>query len=213
MPKTIAYIRVSTDTQDLEKQRHQILEYAHHQKMRISEFIQLEISSRKDQTKRRIDEVQSKLSKGDYLLTTELSRLGRNMVETLNIITTLTDKGVKVVFVRQPELSTSGAHGKLIIAIYSYFAEAERDFISLRTKHALAVLKAKGVSLGRPKGSKNKAGRRLDPVQSEIASYLAAGISMRDIHRLLLSKMEKPISYMAVKNYINDHSSLKAIRK
>jgi DNA invertase Pin-like site-specific DNA recombinase len=126
------------------------------------------------------------------------------MVETLTIITGLSDRGVKVIFVRQPELSTAGVHGKLILAIYSYFAEAERDFISLRTKHALAVLKAQGRTLGRPKGSRNKAGRRLDPMQTEIAQYLKAGLSMRDIHRLIVSKNEISISYMAVKNYIND---------
>ena len=46
----------------------------------------------------------------------ELSRLGRNMLETLNIINELNQRGIKVVFVRQPELSTYGAHSKLLLA-------------------------------------------------------------------------------------------------
>jgi DNA invertase Pin-like site-specific DNA recombinase len=50
----------------------------------------------------------------------ELSRLGRNMLETLNIINQLSETGVKIIFVRQPELSTTGSHAKLLLAIYSY---------------------------------------------------------------------------------------------
>ena len=47
------------------------------------------------------------------------------MFEVLNIINQLSENGVRLVFVRQPELSTAGPHGKLLLAIYSYFAEAE----------------------------------------------------------------------------------------
>jgi DNA invertase Pin-like site-specific DNA recombinase len=86
------------------------------------------------------------------LLVAELSRLGRNMLETLNLIEQLSQQGVKLVFVRQPELSTVGEHSKLLLAIYSYFAEAERSFISIRIKQGLAAVKAKGIKLGRPKG-------------------------------------------------------------
>ena len=54
------------------------------------------------------------------------------MLETLNIINRLGELGVKIIFVRQPELSTLGSHTKLLLAIYSYFAEAEREYISVR---------------------------------------------------------------------------------
>ena len=72
-----------------------------------------------------------------------------------NIINTLSETGIKIVFVRQPELSTTTTHTKLLLAIYSYFAESERDYISIRTKQGLAAAKAMGKQLGRPKGSKN----------------------------------------------------------
>ncbi len=58
---------------------------------------------------------------------------------SLNIVTTLSDKGIKIIFVRQPELSTNGMHDKLLLAIISYIAETEREFISLRTKQGLAA--------------------------------------------------------------------------
>ena len=158
----IGYIRVSTDTQDLEKQRHLLLEYAQRHQLLIGEFINVEVSSRKDTKERRIDELLAKLDDGDTLIVAELSRLGRNMLETLNIINRLGEQGVQIIFVRQPELSTLGSHTKLLLAIYSYFAEAEREYISLRTKQGLAAAKASGKKLGRPKGSKNK-DRVLDP--------------------------------------------------
>ena len=72
-----------------------------------------------------------KVQQDDILLVAELSRLGRNMLETLNIISQLSENGVSLIFVRQPELSTTGPHTKLLLAIYSYFAESERDFISI----------------------------------------------------------------------------------
>src|SRR5690348_6325563 len=121
--KTIGYIRVSTDKQDADSQRHLLLEYAQKTKIMIDEFMELEISSRKNQKERRIDELLTRLTKGDSLIVAELSRLGRNMLETMNIIHTLTENGVSLIFVRQPELSTIGPQTKLLLAIYSYFAE------------------------------------------------------------------------------------------
>jgi len=77
----IGYIRVSTEQQDLDKQRHLLLEYAHQQQLQINEFIEIEISSRKSQRERRIIELLDRLQSGDLLLVAELSRLGRNMLE------------------------------------------------------------------------------------------------------------------------------------
>ena len=136
--KIIAYTRISTDQQDLEKQRHLLLEYAQKKSWLINEFIEVAISSRKNTKLRKIDELLEKLEKGDVLLVAELSRLGRNMLETLNIINTLSEKGIKIVFIRQPELSTTATHAKLLLAIYSYFAESEREYISMRTKQGFS---------------------------------------------------------------------------
>jgi DNA invertase Pin-like site-specific DNA recombinase len=99
---TIGYIRVSTDDQDLNKQHHLLLEYSQQHKILIDEFIEIEISSRKNQGERRITELMDKLNNGDLLLVAELSRLGRNMLETLNIIYALVQKGIKIIFIRQP---------------------------------------------------------------------------------------------------------------
>ena len=81
------------------------------------------------------------------------------MFEVISIVNQLSENGVEVIFVRQPELSTTGSHRKLLLAIYSYFAEAEREFISMRTEQGLAAARASGKKLERPKGSRDKKGR------------------------------------------------------
>jgi DNA invertase Pin-like site-specific DNA recombinase len=207
--KIIGYIRISTDKQDLDKQRNLLLEYARKQHLFIDEFIEVEVSTRRDVGKRRIDELQSKLREGDILLVAELSRLGREMLQVLNIINDLCIKGVNITFVRQPELSTTGSHGKLLLAIYSYFAEAEREFISMRVKQGLAAAKAKGVKLGRPKGSRNK-NRVLDPYRDEILKYLQKGIDLASVRKLINPELEQPISYNSYKYFVKYDSELLA---
>jgi DNA invertase Pin-like site-specific DNA recombinase len=201
---TIGYIRVSKDDQDLNKQRHLLLEYSQQQKLLIDQFIEIEISSRKTQDQRRITELMDKLQTGDLLLVAELSRLGRNMLETLNIIHELTQKGVKIVFIRQPELSTTGPHTQLLLAIYSYFAETEREFISIRTKQGLAAAKAQGKQLGRPKGSRNH-DRPLDPYREQIEAYLQIGLSIAAIRKLINKHLPTPLTYNSYKYFmVND---------
>ena len=86
MSKYYAYIRVSTDKQTLENQKHKILEFAFNKKIQIEDFIEVEVSSRKNQKERLIDDLFLKLETNDTLVVTELSRLGRNMLEILNLI-------------------------------------------------------------------------------------------------------------------------------
>lgn len=198
---TIGYIRVSTDKQDLEKQKHLLLEYAQSHQLLISEFINVEISSRKNTQERRIDELLLKLQQGDRLVVAELSRLGRNMLETLNIINQLGEKGVSIIFVRQPELSTTGPHTKLLLAIYSYFAESERDFISIRTRQGLAAAKAQGKQLGRPQGSRNKV-RQLDPYKNQIQSYLQMGLNLTSVRTIINHQLPRPITYNSFKYFV-----------
>jgi DNA invertase Pin-like site-specific DNA recombinase len=207
--KIIGYIRISTDKQDLDKQRHLLLEYAQKERLVIDEFIEVEVSSRQDVGERRIDELQSKLQQDDILLVAELSRLGREMLQVLNIINDLSAKGVKITFVRQPELSTTGSYGKLLLAIYSYFAEAEREFISMRVKQGLAAAKAKGVKLGRPKGSRNKK-RALDPHRNEILNYLQKGIDLASVRKLVNPELEQPLSYNSYKYFVHQDLELLA---
>lgn len=211
--KTMGYIRVSTEQQDADKQKHLLLEYAHQHKLMIAEFISVEMSSRKSSQERKIDLLCQTLQSGDQLLVAELSRLGRNMLETLNLIEQLSKYGVKIIFVRQPELSTSGQQAKLLLAIYSYFAESEREFISLRTKQGLAALKAQGIKLGRPKGSKNKNGHVLLPFREHIRQYLQFQLPLSAIQKLINPLLQKPVSYNNFKYFVTHDAELYQLRK
>lgn len=148
-----AYIRVSGNKQDTENQKFKILDYAQKEKISIDEIIEIEISSTKKKQDRKIDQLIESLNSGDTLIVTELSRLGRKMLEVLNIINDLIEKGVKITFINQPELSAGDnkALDTLKFAIYGFFAQTEREFISARTKQALNNLKSKGVKLGHNK--------------------------------------------------------------
>ncbi|MGH9858255.1 MAG: recombinase family protein [Acidobacteriota bacterium] len=203
----VGYIRVSSDKQDLQKQEHLLLKYAQQHDLKVSEFINIEISSRKGTKERRIDELLARLNEGDVLLVAELSRLGRNMFEVINIINQLSEKRVEVIFIRQPELSTAGPHRKLLLAIYSYFAEAEREFISMRTKQGLAAARASGKKLGRPKGSRDKE-RVLDPYRPQIKEYLQLGLSLSRIRTIINPQLERPISYPSYRYFVRQDAQL-----
>jgi DNA invertase Pin-like site-specific DNA recombinase len=205
--KVIGYTRVSSDKQDLQKQEHLLLKYAQQQELRIHDFIRVEISSRKDTKERRIEELLDCLDEGDTLLVAELSRLGRNMFEVIDIVNRLGENSVEVIFVRQPELSTTGPHRKLLLAIYSYFAEAEREFISVRTKQGLAAAKASGKKLGRPKGSRDKE-RVLDPHREQIREHLELGLSLRRIRSNINPQLDRPISYPAYRYFVRQDNEL-----
>ena len=206
--KAIGYIRVSTDQQDLDKQKHLLLDYAQQHQVLVREFIEVESSAQKDRRERKIDVLLETLNAGDQLLVAELSRLGRNMLETLNIIHTLSEKGIRLTFVRQPELSTTGPHTQLLLAIYGYFAEAEREYISIRTKQGLAAAKAQGKQLGRPKGSKNRKGRVLDPFKAQIKHYLELQLPLSSITKIVNNQLETPLSYNSFKYFIQHDDEL-----
>ena len=207
---TIGYLRVSTDEQDLSQQEHLLLKFAQEQKLQIDRFIRVEMSTRKSLRERKIEELLSLLSDGDTVMVAELSRLGRNMFETLELINKVTEMGVKLIFVRQPELSTTGSHAKLLLAVYSYFAEAERDFISLRTKQGMASARAQGKHIGRPKGSRDKK-RPLDPYRDQILEYLRIQLPLRRIHSLINTQLDKPLSYSAYRYFVRQDEELLAL--
>jgi DNA invertase Pin-like site-specific DNA recombinase len=209
----IGYIRVSTEQQSMQNQKHKLLEYAQANKMIIDEFIELEISSKKAQKEKLLDEVFDKLKSGDTFICTELSRLGRNMLEILNLIEKFNNLDIKLIFTNQPELSTNKneALSSLLLAIYGYFAQTEREIISQRTKQGLAATRAKGKKLGRPKGVKNK-DRVLDPFKDEIKRYLEMGLMQTNILKIINSQLgKKNISLTSLRYFISTTKELKSI--
>ena len=96
------YVRVSTHEQNLESQKNMISRYGMDHKFIVDEWIELEMSSRKSTAQRRIDELLEKLSPKDIVIASELSRLGRSIKETLNIVETITqEKQSRLILIKQ----------------------------------------------------------------------------------------------------------------
>lgn len=193
-PRTIAYIRVSSDVQDVDKQRLEILDYANRHGFKVDEFISIEISSRKTAKERRIEELMEKLNAGDTLIVSELSRIGRSIPEVIGLVNALVEQKIRLVAIKQ-NLDIKDNHDmstKVIVTVFSLLAELERDLISSRTKAALAAVRNGGKTLGRPKGRLSKS--RLDGREDEIRKLMAKKISksamarMFDVHRGTLIK-------------------------
>ena len=184
MAKTIAYIRTSTDKQDLNNQKLEIFEFAKKNKLEVDDFIEMTISSRKTSKERRIDEMLSVLDDADTLIVTELSRLGRSTAEVIGLVNELIKKQVRVIVIKQNlDMKQHDMTSKVMITLFSLFAELERDLISLRTKEALASKKAQGIQLGKPKGTIQKS--KFDKDVDKIKELLSLGLSVRKIATFL----------------------------
>ncbi|WP_412755236.1 recombinase family protein [Legionella pneumophila] len=184
MAKTIAYIRTSTDKQDLNNQKLEIFEFAKKNKLEVDDFIEMTVSSRKTSKERRIDEMLLVLDDADTLIVTELSRLGRSTAEVIGLVNELIKKQVRVIVIKQNlDMKQHDMTSKVMITLFSLFAELERDLISLRTKEALASKRAQGIRLGKPKGTVQKS--KFDQDIIKIKELLALGLSVRKIATFL----------------------------
>jgi DNA invertase Pin-like site-specific DNA recombinase len=189
MAKTIAYLRVSTDNQDLSNQKHEIESYAKRRRMQIDEWVKVEISSRKNMHDRRIADIIQVLKKGDRLIVSELSRLARSMRETHNIVHDIAKRKAELHVIKQNLVTkgTSDLSTKIYINSFALAAEIERDLISQRTKNGLARVKAEGKKLGNPnlKADNRKriarANAFAENLRSTITSFIKHGYSQRRI--------------------------------
>jgi DNA invertase Pin-like site-specific DNA recombinase len=183
--KTVAYLRVSRDTQDLNHQKLAILEFAQKADLKVSQFIELTISSRRSPKDRQLPMLLQQLSPSDLLIVSELSRLGRSTGEIITMVDTLVKRQIHLVAIKEgihlsgePDLST-----KVMVTMFSLFAEMERELISLRTREALAAAKASGKRLGRPKGILGRS--KLDAVKSEVQRLLALSVPKTSIAKIM----------------------------
>ena len=182
MGKVVAYLRTSTDKQDLNNQKLEVLEYARRKKIHIDDFLAISISSRKSPRDRRLEELVAQLHAGDTLIVTELSRLGRSTGEVITLIDTLLAAGIGVVVIRQNlglDHTRDDLQSITMITMLSLFAQLERLMISQRTKEALAAKKAQGVVLGKPKGTLQQS--IYDKDRERIVALLRLGVSARRI--------------------------------
>ena len=171
-----AYFRVSTDKQDYTCQKFGVMEFAKNKGWNIDkEIIDDGISGTILAKNRKLRQILKYSKKGDIVITSELSRFGRNTKDIINTCDLLTEKGVECWFVKQNMGLDNSPMGKMLIGIFACFSQLERDLIAQRTKEALAKRKTDGILLGRPVGSKNKHSK-LDGKEREIQKLLTKKI-------------------------------------
>lgn len=187
-----AYIRVSTDKQDVENQRLEILKLANEKSLGKVSFLEETVSGKKSWKDRQIACILAKMLEGDALVVSELSRLGRSMLEIMEILSICTERKLRV-YASKGNWSLNGdLQSKIVAMVMAMAAEIERDLISQRTRAALQTKKAlvqaghswiskKGrvcTGLGRPPGPGKS---KLDDHREFIERSLAAGITRKRI--------------------------------
>jgi DNA invertase Pin-like site-specific DNA recombinase len=180
MGRTIGYLRVSTTEQDLEKNKANILKLANEKMLGNVTWVEEKISGVKDWKKRKLGEEFNKLKKGDTIVVSELSRLGRSTLQILEIMKMAKENGIAVHAVKGAWTLNGSMESKIVLTMLAMIAEIERDLISERTKEGLRARKAAGVVLGRPKGPGKS---RLDDFKDEIIALLKNGSTKTFIAR------------------------------
>lgn len=140
----VAYIRVSTVDQNIDRQREALSNYS------LDETF-IEHASGKDADRPQLIAAMKHLRKGDTLLVCSIDRLARNLDDLRKIVRELTDRGVVVKFIKE-SLTFGGddsAMSKLMLSMMGAFAEFERSLIKERQREGIKLAKERGAFKGR----------------------------------------------------------------
>lgn len=149
------YIRVSTDKQTTDNQKYEIEKFAEERGMKVDRWVEETVSGVKRVEQRKLGKLLNSLKKGDTLITTEISRIGRRILEVMSVFNDLLNKEVKMYSVKENFYLEDTFIACLISFSFMLQAQLEREMISLRTKSGLARRVAEGLVLGRKKGGHN----------------------------------------------------------
>ncbi|GAB2686725.1 master DNA invertase Mpi family serine-type recombinase [Mucilaginibacter koreensis] len=178
------YIRISTDKQTTDNQKFEIQNFTSKKEVIIDEWIEETISSTKKLEVRKFGALLQRMQKGDVLFVSELSRLGRNLMQIMKILHDCMEKDIMVYTIKENYELGNNINSKVLAFAFGLSAEIERNLISQRTKESLARRKAEGQILGRPKGSKSQV-RKLSGKEDDIKSLMNKKISYSAIGRIL----------------------------
>lgn len=178
-----AYLRVSTDAQDVDNQKHGILEYANGHGLTGLQFVEDAVSGKVRWRERKLGELLDKMGCGDTVIFAEISRVARSTLQVLEVLEYCTARGINVHIAKQRMVLDGSLQSTITATVLGLAAEIEREFISLRTREALAKRKEEGVKLGRPRGPAARV--KLDDKEGLIREYLSKKISKRAIAKLI----------------------------
>ncbi|MEJ2766855.1 recombinase family protein [Photobacterium sp. MCCC 1A19761] len=178
-----AYLRVSTDSQDVLNQKHGILEYANKTGLADLVFVEDAVSGAKKWRQRKLGALLEGMTEGDTIVFSEVTRMARSALQVLEILELCMEKQLRVYIAKQNMQLDGSLQSKIIATMLGLAGEIEREFIRMRTKEALAARKAAGYQLGRPKGEAKTL--KLDARREQIEKYLGMGLGIRETARLI----------------------------
>ena len=178
------YIRVSTDQQSTSNQKFEINRFASSHNIQIDKWVEETISSRKPLNKRKLGSLLAELKDGDILISTEISRLGRSLLEVMGILQHCLAQNCQIWTLKEHYKLGSDIASKVLAFCFGLSAEIERQLISERTKMSLDKLKSQGKHLGRPFGAKSKS-LKLSKNTKRVKDLMAKGLPKAQIARLL----------------------------
>ena len=178
------YCRCSTGKQTVSHQHYEVQKFAKENGVQIDAWIEETITSRKPLSKRRLGELLNHMKENDILITPEISRIGRSLLEVMSILQTCLEKNCQIWTIKENYRLGADIQSKVLAFAFGLAAEIERNLISQRTKASLESLKKEGKKLGRPFGSKNKS-LKLSKNRLKINNLLAKGLPKSQIARLL----------------------------
>lgn len=197
------YIRVSTEKQSVETQKHEITKYCYNNGITVDYWIEESISGAIKPNARLLGKlILSRIRKGDLILVTEISRLGRNVYMVMSIINHCMLCGAEILPIWKGEIIRENSSSVYETFIDIISAQKERELISLRTKCALDLMKSNGIKLGRPVGIPRQ--RKLEGRESEIQNLLSLGFTKSEISRRLGCSLSTLNDYIKYKNLNNE---------
>lgn len=190
-----SYIIVSSDRQTTENQRFEICKFLSLRNIKVDKWIEETVSGTKKVDELKLGRLLSKMRTGDTLVVSEISRLGRNLMQIMGILNVCMEKGFKIISIKENYELGDNINSKVLAFAFGLSAEIERNLISQRTKEALARRKAEGKTLGRPKGSSM---RNLQGKEDEIKKLIYSGTPKKQIMKSL------KISWYTLHNFIKN---------
>jgi len=198
----IGYIRVSSNKQTLEHQRFEIEQFVKLQGLEVDNWIEEKISSRKALKKRKLGDLLENLQENDILISCEISRFGRSLLEVMRILEICLTKNCQVWTIKENYRLGNDIQSKVLAFAFGLAAEIERNLISQRTKSSLANLKATGKKLGRPLASESQK-LKLSKNSKKIRNLLSKGVSKSQIAKILGVQRSTLRRFIERNNYSN----------
>lgn len=192
------YIRVSTDRQTTKNQKHEIEKFCKKEKIHIDQWIMETISGTKDLNKRELGKLLKSLEKNDILIASELSRLGRNLLQVMSILHYCMNKDIQVWTIKDRYRLGADIQSKVLAFAFGLSAEIERNLISQRTKEALDRIKSEGKHVGRPMGKRNQS-LMLDKYSEKIEEWRRDEIPLTFMANLLKCNRKTVYSYVRLR--------------